>query len=336
MTKIALGVIGTGLAARELHGPVLREMKAQFEIVALCNPTPEKAQAFAAEMGIAPAIHTDYRELLTRNDVEAVAIAVPIRLNGALAEAALAHGKHVFLEKPIAEHVLDAQHLVDTARRTKRLLLVGENYRYQEQFHTARRLVQEGRIGAPKVYRLNDMHYTYPSGKYAQTAWRKKGEHHGGYLIDGGPHIVAGMRVMVGGEVTLVHGLTASFNPQLSGQQPDTLVLQLTFSNGMVGQIALGYAAIDQEARHPKIYGSEGTLTLFPDHIEVWPVAQDKPGETIPLGNPSPGFREEWEDFYSALANGTPLKSTAEDALVDLQIIDAGLRSAASGETVRL
>jgi predicted dehydrogenase len=80
MTKIALGVIGTGLAMRELHGPVFREMKEQYEIVAVCNRSPESAQTFAAEMGITPAFYTDHRALLARQDIEAVNIAVPIKL----------------------------------------------------------------------------------------------------------------------------------------------------------------------------------------------------------------------------------------------------------------
>ncbi|MEO8288057.1 MAG: Gfo/Idh/MocA family oxidoreductase [Chloroflexota bacterium] len=340
MKKIRLGVIGTGLAFRDLHLPVLMELHEQFEIVALFNRTESRAHdtatSIAEKSGYTPDVVSTMEDLLNRDDIEAVDIAVPINLTTNTATSALEKGKHVFAEKPIADNVKEGQALIELARSKGRVLAVGENFRFQRRFHQMRELVQSGLIGDAQVYRLNDMHYTYPDWKFPSTAWRKEGDFAGGYLIDGGVHTVAGMRSMVGSRVTAVHGLTAAFNPQLLSNQDDTLLLQLTFENGMIGQMALGYGAIDRDARKPKVYGREGTLTLFSDHIEHWLIGKDEPTQTIPVELNGDGFREEWLDFYNAVATGSPLISPPEYALVDLKIIMAGIESARSGQVVKL
>ena len=194
--------------------------------------------------------------------------------------------------------------------------------------------MDEGIVGRPVVYRLNDMHSTALDSKHASTSWRREGQHRGGYLVDGGTHIVAGMRVMVNSPVTEVHGLSACLNPALSNGQPDTLLLQIRFENGVIGHMTLGYSGIDRESRKPKIYGDAGTLVLFSDHIEVWAPTGDV--QRIPLENTGHGFEEEWDDFHAAVTAGAQPSGTAEESLLDLAVIEAGLTAAEQRRCVPL
>lgn len=338
MEKLRLGVIGTGRVFRHFHWPVLQELENRFSIVALCNRTAAKAEAIAAEMGSSLDIYTDYHELLARDDIEVVLVAVPIPLTARIVQDTIAKGKHVFQEKPIADQVAEGAKSIQLAKDRRVVLMVGENFRYRPEFSQVHRLVQEGLIGQPKLYRLNDLHYTYPGELWSETAWRQKGEHCGGYLIDGGTHIIAGMRETVRSKVRLVHGLTASFNPELLSRQDDTLLLHLVFDNGLMGQMALGYGVIDHDARRPKVYGDKGTLVLDLRQklIELWPVGKEAKTQTIPMETAGNDFRAEWLEFYSAIVEGKTPYSTPEEALTDLLIIDAGLRSAATGKTIKL
>src|SRR6476659_6931518 len=78
---IRLGVIGTGLAVEQLHWPALKRMTDRFAIAAFANHTQPKAEHFAAYTGASMAdYHADYHDLLARDDVEAVLIALPIPL----------------------------------------------------------------------------------------------------------------------------------------------------------------------------------------------------------------------------------------------------------------
>ena len=339
MSRIRLGIIGAGLAVRELHLPVLAAMRERFDVVALASRSVESARRLAAELnttvGRAPTVFATHDELLQSGLCEAVAVAVPITLTPTIVRSALAVGCHVLAEKPLADTVAEHRALIALARSKGVTLMVGEQIRYRRPFHQCHELVTAGLIGRPCVYRLNDMHWTSPEGKYAMTSWRREGRHRGGYLIDGGTHIVAGMRIIVGSPIVDVHGLLASFNPALLGGQPDALLLHLRFANGVVGQMALGYGAVDRESRRPKVYGDAGTLVLFTEHIEIWRPGHDA-AMRIPLESGEPGLAEEWSDFHAAVTTGRTPVGTAEEALLDLAVIEAGIRSAEESRCVRM
>src|SRR5215216_2786121 len=99
---VRLGIIGTGIAVEKLHWPALRQMPDHFDIVAFANHTRPKAEAFAQLAGLSmDNYHTDYAELLARDDVDAVLICLPIPLLYPSTRAALEAGKHVLCEKPV-------------------------------------------------------------------------------------------------------------------------------------------------------------------------------------------------------------------------------------------
>ena len=80
--------------------------------------------------------------------------------------------------------------------------------------------------------------------------------------MDGGSHMIAGMREIVQSPVKSMHAALISFDPPVFGNQPETMLLNIKFVNGLYGQLSLGYASIDKDARKPKIYGVEGTIVL--------------------------------------------------------------------------
>ena len=155
-------------------------------------------------------------------------------------------------------------------------------------------------------------------------------------MLDGGPHTIAGVRSVVKSRVTAVHGLMTSFHPEFLARQEDTLLLHLTFEDGMIGDVGLGYGAVDLDARRPKVYGPDGTLVLFRDRIELWTPGAPEPARQFQLELNGPGFKEEWLDFYGAVAEQKPLAGTPEDAVVDSEIILAGIESARTGRVVHL
>ena len=336
MNNIRIGVIGTGLVFKHNHLPLLKQMSEKFKIVSLCNPHAEKAQQIAKENALDVSIYTDHIKMLKQVDMDAVLVSVPIPLLSSITNDALLAGKHVFQEKPISVNVKSGAQSIELAKKKKVTLMIGENFRYRPEFSQIHQIVKSGLIGVPKVYRLNDMHYTYPGGQWSQTPWRIIGKHDGGYLIDGGSHIIAGMRETVKSKVVMIHGLTTSFNPKLLSNQEDTLLLNLVFENGLIGQIALGYGAIDHDARKPKVYGTDGTLILDAGKklIEFYPVAKSAQVQAFPLQT-ADDFMLQWVDFYNAVTSRAKIYSTPEDALVDLMILDAGRKSAKTGKAIR-
>ena len=111
MNKIKLGIIGCGIATKELHWPALQKLKDKFEITMVCNHTEPKAKDFARIVGGVPYV-LDYRELLQNSNVEAVDIILPIHLNYQVTKDALEAGKHVIVEKPIAANLEQAKEML--------------------------------------------------------------------------------------------------------------------------------------------------------------------------------------------------------------------------------
>src|SRR5512140_1581044 len=115
MRKLRLGIIGCGIAARKLHLPALSALSDRYEIVAVCNHTKPKAVSFSRLAGGVP-YDLDYRKLLQRPDVEAVDIVLPIDLNHRVTRDALAAGKHVILEKPLAANLREGKEMLAFGR----------------------------------------------------------------------------------------------------------------------------------------------------------------------------------------------------------------------------
>uniref|UniRef100_UPI00404983C2 Gfo/Idh/MocA family protein n=1 Tax=Cephaloticoccus sp. TaxID=1985742 RepID=UPI00404983C2 len=127
-------------------------------VVALAEISPERGREAADAYNI-PELVTDYRTLLTRADIDVVSIALPNFLHAFVALDALRAGKNVMVDKPMATNARDAAKVVAAARKSRRLLMVGQNQRFTPEIQTAKQLVTDGVLG--EVY-------------HAKTAWTRR------------------------------------------------------------------------------------------------------------------------------------------------------------------
>lgn len=332
---INLGVIGAGTAFWNLHFPVLKS-RDDIEISTVFSRSLSRAneacEKIRGEGGGNPKASED---LFDVSGLDAVLITVPIGHNEEYCARYLELGLHVFCEKPIAETVEGAKKLLSCAIDRNVSVLAGENFRLQPRFAEVARLVQTGIIGEPRLYFLNDLHFTAADGIYAKTSWRVTGEHKGGYLIDGGSHIVAGMREMLGRRaVKSVSAVSTETQSYLSAQS-DTLLINLLFEDGLVGHLALGYGVFDHEARTPKVYGRNGTLSLEKDGIYLVNGDGHKKVENIPN---TTGFSEEWSIFCSSILESdySTCYELTQESIEDLRIIQCAIRAAETNSIVSI
>lgn len=328
---VRLGVIGTGIAARDLHWPALSQLGDSFEIVAICNRTRSRAESFAELTGANPRITTDYRELLSWPEVEAVDIVLPIALNAEVTIAALEAGKHVIVEKPIAAGLEGGfQVVAAAAAHPRQVLLVAENIRYDPRFTEARRLIDEGQIGRPVMLHADVLAPARPDSPYALTTWRITPQHLGGYLSDGGVHAVASLH-MLGGRIDEVQGLITSFHPDID--PTDTLLANLRFVSGAVGHLTYSVGVSRGEPGAFRVYGTDGVLAVMARLVSV--ISGDVEKEIDLSAAPNP-FLLEFEDFHRAIVDGTSTSVQPRDALDDLRVIDAAFRSSRDGNCIYL
>jgi predicted dehydrogenase len=324
---VRLGLIGAGTFARKAHVPSLLDLPTHFEIVAVCSRTRESAEAVAALLPYPVEIYTDAAALLARPDIDAVDIVLPIPALPDAIRQALAAGKHVISEKPIAPTCTEAEALIDFHRYyANQVWMVAENWRYEDAFLAAGEAIQRGDIGRPLLCGWSLVLPVMPGAPGHRTLWRRTGDFPGGFLIDGGVHHAAGLRAVLG-EIEAVSALTTAHRPDLP--PADTMIAAIQFANGATGSYSVTYAArsgLADAALH--VVGSEGSLRVTAETLTVWRVEGEQTVQTFPLHR---SVERELAAFADAIRDGVPHRNSPQEALRDLAVIEAMLRAAEMG-----
>jgi len=308
--KIKLGIIGTGLAAKNLHLPALKRLSDKFEITAVCNHTEPKAKEFSQLLGGVP-YFLSYEELLRQDNVDAVDIALPIELNYEAALASLKAGKHVFLEKPVAADMEQAEAMLKFPEIYKRVILVAENFRYRKVFRRVKEIIDSGEIGRHYAAHWNLFYGITTENEYAATKWRQNHKYPGGFITDAGVHNIAALRLLFG-EVISVTSLSKSINPAIG--TPDTLTMTLKFDSSVQAVFNIYFSVKGYWENKFLIFGDKGTIEVTENLIKLNGTREEDCSDDS-------GYYAEFLDFYNAVINNTHTKSDVYQGYKDLEVI---------------
>jgi predicted dehydrogenase len=183
--KIRLAIIGTGNCFRLFHSKELLGHP-EIDIVAYCDVDEAKAKSWADENG--GDWCTDYREIIKRDDVDAVDIVTPNLYHSEIAVAALEAGKDVFCEKPDAISVAEAQKMADAAAKSGKLLMTMRNNRFRPASQFVKKFIEDGSMGEVYTGRCG---WVRRRGIPGRGGWfTTKALSGGGPLIDLGVHFI--------------------------------------------------------------------------------------------------------------------------------------------------
>ncbi|SFO88238.1 Predicted dehydrogenase [Amycolatopsis arida] len=370
----ALGVAMVGHAFMgAVHSQAWRTVHHFFDVpfvprmVALGGRDQQRTKEAAQRLGW-ESVETDWRALVARDDVDVVDICTPGDTHCEIAVAALAAGKHVLCEKPLANSVGEAEHMAEAAARADRAgvrSMVAFNYRRVPALALARRLVAEGRLGELRHVRavyLQD----WLSDPAAPMTWRLRKEQAGsGALGDIGAHIVDAAQFVTGDTLVGVSGVTDTFvrhRPVAGGSHgteevtvDDCALFLGRFSGGALASFeATRYALGRKNAMRLELNGSRGSLSFdFEAMNELWFYDGADPGAAdgfrrVLVTEPDhpylsawwpPGhllgyehtFTHEVADFLTAIGTGEPPRPGFADGLRVQRVLDAVERSAADG-----
>ncbi|MCT2593501.1 Gfo/Idh/MocA family oxidoreductase [Streptomyces sp. N2-109] len=216
---------------------------------AVCGRDPEGVKAAAGRLGWAAA-ETDWRALIERDDVQLVDICTPGDSHAEIAIAALAAGKHVLCEKPLANSVEEAEAMVEAARAARergQLAMVGFNYRRTPALALARRMVAEGRLGTLRHVRVTYLQDWLVDPDFPLT-WRLRKETAGsGALGDLGAHAVDLAQHLAGEPLAGVSAQSVTFvgeRPLLDGQSGVRAGARNDAPSGARGPVTVDDAAV--------------------------------------------------------------------------------------------
>jgi predicted dehydrogenase len=302
-SKIGVGMIGYAFMGAA-HSQAWRTVHRAFDVpltpamVALCGRDPAKAAAAAGKLGW-ESVETDWKQLIGREDIGLVDICTPGDTHAEIAIAALAAGKHVLCEKPLANTVDEAVAMVEAAEKAKAKgvrSMVAFNYRRVPALALARKLISGGKLGTIRHVRAQYLQDWIVDPEFP-LVWRLDKEKAGsGALGDIGAHIIDLAQFVTGSRITGVSGLTETFVTErplvassagLAGEAStergtvtvdDAALFTARFDSGALGSFeATRFASGRKNAMRIEINGSDGSIAFdfesmnelsFHDHTE--------------------------------------------------------------------
>lgn len=343
--KLRLGVIGTGSFARTCHIPGLQSHPDAI-VVAVCGRGYESARAVADGFGISD-VHTDVDELCHRGDIDAVTIATPNASHAAIALSALAAGKHVLCEKPLAMNPAEAHAMLNAAERSGLVHMVAFTFRYGSAVQALKQRVAAGEVGAPYYVRVQ---YDGWEGLDSRRTpgWRDRPELAGGGLLyDRGSHLFDMVRYILG-PLEVIGGFVHHLPRLRSGAGGDEAMAVATddmaaawfrHANGVRGQwftsrISPRFA----ENNWLEVIGPQGALRAALSRGTADSLQSSRPEaeawQTLPLpaaaadGQPH-NLGRMMRSFVDACLRGAPdpaLDATFHDGVAVQEALDAVLR----------
>ncbi len=334
-TEVQWGVLGHATIARKCIIGAIQKSR-NGTVRALASRTPDKARETVAQHGI-PVLHDRYEAILADPAVTAVYIPLPNHLHRPWTLKALAAGKHVLCEKPLACSAAEALEMGAAARAADRVLMEGFMYRFHPRSRRIKTLVDQGAIGAPRLVRAA---FCYPmaadllaSGANA----RLQPEMGGGALLDVGCYGVSLARWMMGAEPVRVQA-QASYHP---GGVDWHMVASLDFGDRRLAVVEASFIAALQQTY--SVVGQDGAIDLPHDAFIPWEKdagfmlrGPDEETGTRHLVDGADEYQLMVEHFADVVQGDAPLFFTPAESIANMRVLDALAAAARSGERLAL
>jgi predicted dehydrogenase len=331
---LAVGVVGLGFGA--VHARVLNEMEG-VRLAAICDSDPQRLAATAR--GRTAAIYPDYRAMLRDEALDAVIVAVPVRLHEEVALAVIAAGKALLVEKPLAGSLEEGRRIVEAAGQRGVLLTAGHIERFNPAVQELARRLQQGEAG--RVLQVTARRL----GPFAARTRDVSVVH------DLALHDVDVMLHLMGREI---EGVFAQTQAGVRTDSDDTVAGVIRFRDGPVGVIEVNWLT-PRKVRELSVLGERGLFVL--DYLaQTLEFYESDPPEGMPASGrgwqalatlrggagaavripiePREPLERELSAFVTALRDGTPPLVTPEDALAAVTVCDALAESARTGRAV--
>jgi len=311
---------------------------------------------------------TDWRSVISRDDIDIVDICAPGWMHAEIAVAALEAGKHVLVEKPLANTLSEAALMAGAAAKARAAgiqSMVGFNYRRVPALALARKLITDGRVGTVRHVRAAYLQ-DWLMDPQAPMTWRLRKETAGsGALGDIASHAVDQVLFLLGDQVTEVSGRLRTFVDRRPGPDgPEDVTVDdaawatLSLASGAIASVEASRVATGRKnSLTIDIYGDKGAILFDLENLnelrflDATAPAREQGYRRILVTEPDHPYLEAWwpqghiigwehtfthqiRDFLTAIKDGTPPSPSFEDGLNVQYILDAVGESAAARSTL--
>ncbi len=316
-TKIQLGVIGCGRIA-QAHLAAIQSLKDEVDLIAAVDVDEKRAKEAKNRFG-AKLSTSQYEEILSRSEIEAVIITLPNSLHHPVVLQAAKAKKHILVEKPMALNTKQAQEMVHEAKRNGITLMVGQSRRFSDAvFELQKNLPEIGNLFRIQISFL----VNFPA---PPTDWWKRSEEAGGLVILlQGSHSIDSILTWIKKMPRQVCAFTSKQNTQWEGE--DEADILLSFDQGELASVHLSLST-SPEIHEAIFVGTKGVMRLteystgkpfgFGYHLDL-------NGKRIYSGDQIPSnYTLQLKEFIAALREGRRPIASGEEGLNTMTVLDA-------------
>jgi predicted dehydrogenase len=315
---VRIGILG---AARVAPLALINPARGHAEVVvaAVAARDVSRAQAFAAKHGIAR-VHDSYEALIADPDLDAVYNPLPNGLHGRWTRAALTAGKHVLCEKPFTANAAEAREIAELAGKSDRVVMEAFHYRYHPLTLRAEQIIASGELGKLQrveaalcflLPKFSDIRYDYSLA--------------GGATMDVGCYVVNMVRAFGGSTPEVVSAQAKLRDPQVDR----AMTAQLRFASGHTGRVRCSMWSSDLGQFSAKVVGDRGELRVLNPVTPFRRLSvRSADGNRVERFPRRATYAYQLDAFAAAVLRGEPVKTTPEDAIENMTVIDAIYRAA--------
>lgn len=327
--KLGVALVGLGNYSTLQLGPALQET-ANCYLAGIVTGSPDKAKAWATKYTI-PAKniynYQNFDQIKNNPDIDIVYVVLPNFLHAEYTIRAAQAGKHVICEKPLAMNVKEGEQMLAACRKADVKFGVGYRLYYEPHHLEARRLGTQHTFGSLKIIE-SSLGFTRP----APTSWRLNKKIGGGAIMDLGVYAIQGARRTVGQGPIAVTAQAFTFDKEHFKDIHETVLWQFEFPGGVVSNSSTSYSAYVD-----RLYATceRGWFEVSPAYNAVGAKGRTSQGDmsfTIKKYQQI----DQLDDFASSVANNTLPAASGEEGLKDIQLVEAILRAAETGNKIRL
>jgi predicted dehydrogenase len=333
--KLRYAVVGLGSYAVNQIMPRFKDCE-HSELTALVSGTPAKLEKYGAEYGI-PKTHwynyQNYDRIADNPDIDAVYVILPNSMHAEYTIRAAKAGKHVMVEKPMANTSAEALAMIAACDKAKVKLMVGYRCHFEQHNRFVIDSLRQRIVGRPHVI-------TAESGFYAQpNQWRlDRPLSGGGSLMDIGIYSLNAARYLSGEEPILVNAMesTDKSDPRFKTVE-DQIDFQLKFPSGVIANCVSSYSTGHNAFR---VTGEKGWIGMEPATSyygnQLWVRLNGKTEQkTLP-----PGYKNQWsgqlDHLAECVASGKEPIVSGQEGLKDMRLIEAIYKSAREGRAIKV
>ena len=332
MKIFKVGVLGLRMGNNWVNG-IVRHGDAQ--LAAVYDPDCDLAGSIAGQHGIRAAVSED--DFFARA-LDIVVIATPDHLHVAQSVRALALGRHVICEKPMAPSVKDCLAIIAAVRRHRRKFMVGQVCRFTPAFRAARKLISEGNIG--EIAFIESEYYHDYSRVPGANNWRKDPKIRREGFIGGGCHALDLVRWLAGNPTEVFCYMNHKFLPDWPAR--DTGVAVMKFKSGAIGKVFVSIGVKAGYSMRTVIHGTSGSIICdnTSDHLDWFDESMREFSGRNPLRIPvnvnNHNVADEFADFVECLKSGRHPPTDEYEGTNTVALGEAALRSAETGKPARV